>query len=277
MTFDQFTPWALAQTTVAKYNDGQYPGECVSLINQLCWRVLNIPADAWGHAKDWGRNSIQRQYFDVLPPQTPIKPMDTLVYGENFGGGLGHVEIALNSQAAIYQNRNVNGLVGTGAILPGYYAILRRKEDEVKIGSENNWRSRFNRLHRQLVRNGDMSDEVFRSIVGKDAWSVVQNWSDHSESSKLLQLQELGELAQKDSWQQQIYDLQKGLANANQALANAQTSGAENTKELEKVRAENTSLIEKYDQISNEHEKDKQAGESFIRRIGHLIAKYLPK
>ena len=32
------------------------------------------------------------------------------------------------------------------------------------IGSQSNWRWRFNRLHRQLVRNADMSDAVLRVL-----------------------------------------------------------------------------------------------------------------
>lgn len=131
MTFDQFISWAIAQGSVAKYNDGQYKGECVSLINQLCWRVLNVPADSWGHAKDWGRNTMQRQYFTVLPPGVPLQPMDILVYGEEFGGGLGHIEIVVDERTAIYQNRNLNGRVRTGSILPGYYAVLRKEGEDM--------------------------------------------------------------------------------------------------------------------------------------------------
>lgn len=130
-TFQQFVDWALAEGSVAKYNDGQYFGECVSLINQYCWRVLDVPADSWGHAKDWGINAIQRNYFDVLPPGTSIKEGGILVYGEQYGNGLGHIEIALNDQASIYQNRNMNSRVGTGPILPDYYAILRKKEEDM--------------------------------------------------------------------------------------------------------------------------------------------------
>lgn len=78
----------------------------------------------------------------------------------------------------------------------------------MKIGKESNWRARMNRLHHQLVRNADVSDEVFNSIVGKDAWSVVEQWSDHPEAQQLITDQEIGEVAIRDRWDQQIYTLQ---------------------------------------------------------------------
>jgi hypothetical protein len=87
------------------------------------------------------------------------------------------------------------------------------KEDTVAIiENADNWRWRFNRLHHQLVRNGDMPDPVFQSIVGSDAWTVVESWSDHPEADSLIHWQELGELAEKDDWQGQIYDLQARTA-----------------------------------------------------------------
>lgn len=137
ISFRDFINWARAQGSVAKYNDGNFLGECVSLINQYCWRVLNVPADSWGHAKDWGKNAIQREYFDVLDRGVPVQEGDILVYGEDFGGGLGHIELAINQKQAIFQNRNTNGRVGVGPILPGFYAILRPKNKGGAMDSED--------------------------------------------------------------------------------------------------------------------------------------------
>lgn len=86
----------------------------------------------------------------------------------------------------------------------GDWGIVKDVNNEVKIGSESNWRGRFNRLHRQLVGNWDMSDEVFKSIVGQEAWKVVESWSDHSDANNTLRYQEVGQTAVKDDWSGQI-------------------------------------------------------------------------
>ncbi len=149
--------------------------------------------------------------------------------------------------------------------------VIGWEEEEVKIGNGDNWRFRMNRLHHQLVGNWDMSDQVFKSIIGKEAWQVIEDWSDHNNADKLLKDQELGELARKDKWDQQIYDLQAALAKANQALTIAQATGAANVSELTTVRASNTEIIEKYNKMSKQQTTDKEAGESFLRRLGQML------
>lgn len=71
MNLDQFKNEALAQKSVSKYGgenkwkDGGFLGQCVSLVNQYCWRVLNVPAGAWGDAYMWAKDSnVNRTYFD---------------------------------------------------------------------------------------------------------------------------------------------------------------------------------------------------------------------
>lgn len=69
MDLDQFRIWALDQGVVCKHaGSGGLPfcGECVSLINQYCWKVLSIQAMAWGHAKDWGNNAATLYFFDLV-------------------------------------------------------------------------------------------------------------------------------------------------------------------------------------------------------------------
>lgn len=124
MNLAQFCSWALSERSVAKYDDGQYLGECVSLVNQYCWRVLSIPAGAWGHAKDWATNDEVEKYFDQV---TEAVAGDVLVYGSEYGGGYGHIEVALGGGLALFQNRNGTRRVGTGAAIPRPRAILRRK------------------------------------------------------------------------------------------------------------------------------------------------------
>jgi len=117
-------------------------------------------------------------------------------------------------------------------IINGFGYPWKELETEMKIGSGDNWFYRFNRLHHQLVRNGDMDRKVFNNIVGGDAWSVVESWSDHPEADKLLQYQLLGELATKDSWQRQIADRTLERDNANTEIIKLQAALVEKPKEV---------------------------------------------
>lgn len=124
-------------------------------------------------------------------------------------------------------------------------------EDMPKIGKESNWRWRFNRLHRQLVGNWDMSDATFNAIVGQEAWKVVENWSDHPNANQALADQLLGELARKDKWDQQIYALQDQVKALSTRPTKAELDAVrkqadELTKSLEKAQAqqsEDTQLL----------------------------------
>ena len=129
MNLETFRQWALSQNSVAKYNDGQFRGECVSLINQYCYRVLGVPASAWGHAKDWATNGNVAQYFDKVGN---IQAGDIIVYPGSFGNGYGHIAIALGNGQMLDQNGAGNGRVAVRPIWSGYSAILRRK------GTSNN-------------------------------------------------------------------------------------------------------------------------------------------
>lgn len=124
MTLSEFQSWALSQGQVGKYDDGGYVGQCVSLINQYCYRVLNVPAKAWGNAKDWPSNSSVQQYFDQV---NDLQVGDIVVYGANFGGGVGHIAISLGNGQILEQNGRQALDVAVGAIYNGYIAVLRHK------------------------------------------------------------------------------------------------------------------------------------------------------
>ena len=88
MTFNEFTNWALAQGSVGKATDGQYVGECVSLINQYLSKVHGINAGAWGNAKDWAKPDHPiRQWF------TPVNRSQAGDIGVDTRGDYGHIWI----------------------------------------------------------------------------------------------------------------------------------------------------------------------------------------
>lgn len=87
MTLNEFSAWALSQGTVCKTN-GEFCGECVSLINQYLSKVHGINAGAWGHAKDWANASNPiRQWF------TPVNQSQPGDIGVSTAGQYGHIFI----------------------------------------------------------------------------------------------------------------------------------------------------------------------------------------
>lgn len=124
MNLQQFINFSLNANSLGKYNDGQFVGQCVSLINQYCYRVLGVQAGAWGDAKDWATSPEVLKYFDkVSSPQAG----DIGVMGSNFGGGYGHIFIYTSTNTILEQNGRVPLKISTGSAYANPIAILRRK------------------------------------------------------------------------------------------------------------------------------------------------------
>jgi len=193
MTLSQFRTWAVNQGSVAKYDDGQYLGECVSLVNQYCWRVLNVPARAWGHAKDWGsvNNSNVLEHFNRV---NTIQAGDILVWNGHYGGGFGHIAIALGNGQMIDQNGVTSRRVWVGNIWAGHSVVLRKKGStstmakvslEIArivahgVGGRNGVTNKTNAL------SGASDADLNRNHVGKNfSLSWVRNWFRSGEATK---------------------------------------------------------------------------------------------
>jgi hypothetical protein len=135
MNLSEFRDWSLAQGQVGKYDDGQYVGQCVSLVNQYCYRVLDVPAGAWGHAYAWANdNNPNRAYFDKV---SSIQAGDVIVYGTNFTPSYGHIGIALGNGQLLDQNGHSSLHVATGGLYNGYAAVLRKKGGSVNSPDTN--------------------------------------------------------------------------------------------------------------------------------------------
>lgn len=227
----------------APYNTGanNLSGQCVTLTKALL-EFLGVanPYAARGNAKDAGDTYI-RQGIGV-----PGKGWLTVVVNRDMGyiGGVryGHIWIDLAGEANYESNGNraLYTTKNTRPISQGQQFINLDQwigEDEVKIGSGENWYWRFNRFHHQLVRNADLPRSVFNQIVGLDAWKVLESWSDHPEANQLIKWQEIGERADKDKWDQQIYSLQDkfNIANANLLKAQQQLADSVSKEELAKA------------------------------------------
>jgi hypothetical protein len=221
MSLQGFVTWALGQKSVAKHNDGQFLGECVSLINQYCWRVLNIPADAWGHAKDWATNKTVLTYFDKV---SDIQPGDILVYGANYGGGFGHIEIALGGGKVLFQNRNGNRQVGTGTMIPNPIAILRKKGVNMST-KELATEDEINEYHQVAFRDQRASPEQVAAWKGKPlgAWGQSihnsKSWIDQNRYFNELEAKAAQLQGQVDSLKKQLQDVPTDTSEAEATLA----------------------------------------------------------
>lgn len=221
----QFRDWALAQGSVAKYNDGLYKGECVSLINQYCYRVLGIPADAWGHAKEWATGAALK-YFDRVGT---LQDGDVLVYPATATNPYGHIEIYLGGGMSLQQNRFYNGRVGVNATMDGYTAIRKKgttqatkpKESKMLIGSGENWYARCNDTHIR-IRGRELKRETWKGFIGVDFLHFVETCSDDKEAQVVQQWQETGKIAVRDKWSTQIADLKKQVGSLNKRPTQAQ-------------------------------------------------------
>jgi hypothetical protein len=124
MNLTQFKDWANGKS-LGKYTDGQFVGQCVSLINQYLARTQGIYAGAWGHAYAWANDGNPiRTYYDKVSG-TP-QAGDILVWGNNYGGGYGHIAISLGGGKMLEQN-GARALVTTISNQWANPTILRRK------------------------------------------------------------------------------------------------------------------------------------------------------
>ena len=204
-------------------------------------------------------DQTQGNYTKILNSPTAVPQAgDIIVWNSSFGGGFGHTAIATgngdtNSFESFDQNyptgsvshlvrHNYNGVIGW--LRPNK---LTTGDNMAVIGSGDNWYARLSKLHEQ-VRGRPLGRDVFNSFVGKDLLTYVEAVSDDPEADAVQNYQNVGAVAVKDNWQQQIYTLQKQFADATK-LANelqARLVASENTTKAltEKVDALNKKVAE---------------------------------
>lgn len=228
--------------------------------------------DGYWNGNRFGHTAVA--YFDGSKLTIWSSPLSNKPYADTF-----------NSIAAVEKAYGMT-FVGWSTHVGATQVIRKKEDDVVKIGKESNWRWRFNRLHWQLVGNWEMSDQVFNSIVGQDAWKQVEQWSDHQNANQSIADQKLGELARKDNWQRQIYDLQDVLKKRPTAeqfseakrIADELASRAKAAEtQAEKDRQAFVVLEGKLREAEAQAAEDAKAGEGFIRRLGQFISKFFNK
>lgn len=94
---------------------------------------------------------------------------------------------------------------------------------DMPIPDQDNYYWRYGQKLGLQVRGRELSREEFRTyLVGQTDLRAVEILSDDAEADQALHAQQVGQVAVRDNWQGQIYDLQDKLKAAEAALATEQ-------------------------------------------------------
>jgi len=188
---------------------GTYRGQCVSYVRQYMEQVDGVKTSIWGHAVSYYDSESVGAFYDKVPAGQEQNG-DILCWGNDAGswtGPEGHMAIRyapgkiLNSNFGGSLVASVNNFFSQG-----YQGALRLKEKKMIIQNAPNWFGRCNRTMNQ-IRGRDLGQEEFtKYAVGAEFLNWVEAVSDNAEADTATGWQNLGRLAAKDNWQQQIYD-----------------------------------------------------------------------
>lgn len=250
MGLEQFKQWAIGQGQVANPN-GTFAGECVSLVQNLLYKVHGIPYQARGNAKDWATNANVLSYFDkVSSPQAG----DIGVSGATKTNPYGHIWIYLSPTQALEQNGRVALRVTVNPPLFAPIAILRRKGTGNMPTKVDTALNRI--IHTELegwnldaTHAGKSDNLIVPAWNGRNVEDMIwEKWNKNGAfrarreaGLKLLTQYEKGEIKTKKQ-------LDEAVANAN---AQAQKEVDAINKEVERLQNERTADTELLDNAGN--------------------------
>lgn len=220
--------------------DGNLTGQCVTLNKWFLAEMTDVPNpfSARGDARYVGQTLV-RQGHAVEVPYDQRKPGDFICYEY---GTYGHIALQLSGGRVFEENVNMPGT--TRRLVDGAYVYSARigseneswrvgknphiyrikgysEGEDMPIPDADNYFWRYNKLMVQ-VRGRNMSREEFRkNIVGVSDLTAVERISDNPEADQATRWQEVGQIAVRDKWDQQIYTLQDAVRVAQADLAAA--------------------------------------------------------
>lgn len=112
MTLDQFITKYLGKTV--GYPEGQYVGECLSLVKWYCKDVFNFDPPPSGSNSAYGYwsnfpNPLSTYFTKVAnTPDGVPKRGDIIIWDTNAGGGYGHIAIFLDGTASSFKSLDQN-------------------------------------------------------------------------------------------------------------------------------------------------------------------------
>ena len=267
---------------------GIYNGQCVSLIKALL-EFLGVPNPyaARGDAINCGDTLLRQGIANngkgwlTIVVNRDMGYIDGVHYGHIWIDVSGEANFEQNGARALYTTKN------TRPIQQGQQFVNLDKYisgDNMPIPDADNYYWRYGQKLATFVRGRQLSRAEFRQhIVGKSDLGAVEVLSDDPEADRTQQAQEVGQLAIRDNWQQQIYNLQDALKGrpTPEQLAAAQAQLAEMGTKFNKANEiagekieENKKLSEKIAEYEKNEAEDKQTADTWLRRLGQFLAKY---
>ena len=202
--------------------DGVYGFQCFDLVNKWSTTLGYRP---FGGLYAYGIfDQPQGNYSQIKnTPDAVPQAGDIIVWNSRYGGGYGHTAIATGTgNTSYFESLDQNYPTGSPAHIvrhsyDGVIGWLRPNklttgDNDMVIQGENEF-ARANKLHQQLL-GVPLSREVFNQLVGKSWLNVIEIFSDHQATADQQAILQVGRVAVKDKWQQQIYDLQAQLKKA---------------------------------------------------------------
>jgi hypothetical protein len=136
---------------------------------------------------------------------------------------------------------------------------------DMPIPDQDNYYGRYRKLMNQ-VRGRDMTRPEFsKNIAGVSDLTAVERISDNPEADAYYALGQWAK-ANKTKIEQQVRDQQAEITKRDNLI-----------KEIQKKADLSDSLQKKVDELQKQSDEDKEAGDSFLRRVGQFISKYLGK
>lgn len=205
-------------------------GQCVQEVCYYVDQVWGLPV-IWADAADWFEGGVYSQYYDRIPydgsNRPPVGAVVVMSKDLPGSGGAGHIMVNLSAPAgastfiSLDQNwggktvhrvtHNFNYVLGW--IVPkggmGGGTETQGAEDVIHDLDNEFWRMSDLFLR---IRGRAMSREEFRKyLVGQTWLRAVEILSDDPEATAAEHAQEVGQVAVRDKWDQQIYGLQDAL------------------------------------------------------------------
>lgn len=140
-------------------------------------------------------------------------------------------------------------------------------DDKMIIPDADNWYARMRRLHIQLLGQDLSRADFSRAVAGQEFLHMIEYMSDEWRANDAQAAQELGQRAITEGWAAQIAELKANAAELNQRPTK------ENFDKLQVALNQCTIDLKEAKQTQA---ADQQAGDSFLRRVGQFIKKYLP-
>jgi hypothetical protein len=271
--------------------------QCVSLVKEYLRRVHGLDPGFWGHAIDYWTKTNPTLFtkFDRVHT-SQVEQGDIVILNGLPGNPYGHIGIATGGlrDATTFEMLEQNGSTGSGTGT-GADAIRTRFVERSRVagvlrpkiitpgkgaGAEpmiNDLDNEYNRMNDLFtrIRGRAMSRAEFQKyLVGQTWLRAIEILSDDPEAAAAQRAQNVGQVAIRDNWQQQIADL---LLKANALAENPTKEQLAQLQQQLTICKENLHVTDaQLEAFRKKETDDTAAADTTLRRLGQFLRKYLP-